>query len=226
MFVLIFLKKRLQGSFFDKFLRYTNKFLAPLYYKSSKKTKILEEINFVFICYGGLGDCILTIPINIELSKRYKVTIFLKKKFKDLEYFLGKNLDIIYHEKNDLLEKLRKFENSNSNYILIQQSPIMKFMLFHFCLNRPCTVGYIYSQNWLSFEGIKGKKIKVSSINKIFKYELFLQNILSIENKTFHKFEDIYSFNKNKSYSKYRELFLKKYFILSPAKNFNWEMTF
>ena len=134
MFILIFLKKHFAGSVFDKIIRIFFNFFSIFYFKTSQKLNYEDRKNFVFICYGGLGDCILTFPLLIKLSKLYHVSIFLDQNFKSLNILLSENIRVINYDKKNLLKELKKFGLSESNYILIQQSPIMEFMLFHYYL--------------------------------------------------------------------------------------------
>ncbi len=223
--MLIFLKKLIDKSFLNKFIRIFFNFVAKFYYKFSKNCEISKQTRFVFICYGGLGDCILSFPFLIELSKKYEITVFIDNSMKEINCLLSKNIKIKNYSKTKLLQDLSFFKKNNTNYILIQQSPIMEFMLFHLCLGRPSTVGFIYKQNQISFEGIIRKKIHTTSLNKISKYKFLLKNIFLIENKPFLKFKDNY-IEKNKFRSNYENLNKNKYFILSPTKSYHWEMGF
>lgn len=215
----------MQGSFLDKFFRHVSNFLSPFYYNFSKKYKSSTSTNFIFICYGGLGDYVLTFPFLNQLSSRYPVTIFVEKKFIDVSCLLNTNIEIKDYLKKDLLKELKFFASCKSNYILIQQSPIMEFMIFSHYLKRPPIVGFIYKQNLISFAGINLEDDEVLSINKIVKYNLLLEKILSIESKytTYAKYNYI---NRKINSLVYKGKPNKNYYIISPTKNKNWKMGF
>ena len=219
------LKKLIQGSKFDRFFRLMLNFLAPSYYNATKKVKFSEKTNFVFICYGGLGDSIMTFPFLIELSTKYPVTVFIDNNLKATRHLLNKNIVIKNYIKKDIFNELKKFQALNSNFILIQQSPIMEFIFFHFSLKRPPTIGFIYAQNIINTAGINIENKKNTSLNKINKYNDLLTVILSIENKAINKF--YYSLVENQ-FKKlhYKDIPQNQYYILSATKNYNWKMGF
>ena len=132
LFLLIYFKKKIQGSKFDKYIRLITNYLSPYYYKFSKKIKFTKNSKFVYICYGGLGDYILAFPFLIKLSEKYKITIFIDTKFKGIETLLNERIEVKFYVKNYLLRELKNYKKENSNLILIQQSPILEFILFHF----------------------------------------------------------------------------------------------
>mgnify|MGYP001445852453 CR=1 FL=1 len=225
MSILIFLKKKIEGSIFDKILRYSINFISPCYYAFTKKIVKSKKIHFVFICYGGLGDCVLTLPFLLELSSKYKVSVFIEEKFKDINCLLNENIEVRSYTKKNLLSELKFFGARNSNFILIQQSPIMEFILFNLCLQRPTTIGFIYTQNLISCEGIDLKNKKIISVNKISKYKSILKIVSSIENKIFSE-ERYKNFdNINKIFDD-RNMIKQKYFLISPTKNHNWNSGF
>lgn len=159
MFVLIFIKKALKGTLLDRAIRIVLNFCSKYYHKYLTKKVNLINKNLVFIFYGGLGDCILMLPLVNRLSKNFRVNIFLEEKLSDLSLLTNKNINFINYKKNNLLKELRLFSKSNSNYFLIQQSPIFEFCLFHFLLKRPPVIGFIYRQNLISFQCLSGFNI-------------------------------------------------------------------
>jgi len=223
LFLLIFLKKIIQGSKLDRFFRILINQFSSYYFSLSRKVIFTENTNFIYICYGGLGDCILAFPFLIKLSIKYQLTIFIDNSFKELNYLLPKNIAVKNYEKKNIIKELKKFSSLNKNYVLIQQSPIAEFILFHYFLKKPTTIGFIYAQNIISFEGIVYSNQKVNSLNKIFKYNKLLEVILSIKNKNGMKSNVLNYQNKTFNY-KYSPS--KKYYILSPTKNHNWKMGF
>ena len=110
LFLLIYFKKKIQGSKFDKYIRLITNYLSPYYYKFSKKVKFTKKSRFIFICYGGLGDYILSFPFLIKLSKKYKITIFLDTKFKGIETLLNEKIEVKFYAKNYLLIELKNFK--------------------------------------------------------------------------------------------------------------------
>ena len=221
----MFFKKQFAGSVIDKFIRLFFNFFSKIYFKISKAINDEENRSFVFISYGGLGDCILTFPFLIELSFKYHVSIFLDEKLGNLNYLFNENIQVIYYKKKYLLKELKKFSILRSNYILIQQTPIMEFMLFHYYLKRPSTIGFIYKQNIISFEGIKKKDIALLTNNKSIKYKELLAQILLFENKSINDCKNNY-INKEVHQFKYKDTPKRDYFILSTTKDHNWEMGF
>ena len=223
MFFLIFLKKIIQGSKLDRIFRILINQFAHYYYNLSSQITFTEKTKFIYICYGGLGDCILAFPFLIKLSARYQLTIFIDNNFKELTYLLPKNMIVKNYIKKDLIKELKIFSSLNNNYVLIQQSPIAEFIFFHYFLKKPATIGFIYAQNIISFEGVSYSNQKVNSLNKIFKYNKLLELILLIKNKNNLK-SNILDYQ-YKTFN-YKYLPSKKYYILSPTKNHNWKMGF
>ena len=88
--MLIFLKKIIDKSSLNKLIRIFFNFVAKFYYKFSKNCQISKQTRFVFICYGGLGDCILCFPFLIELSKKYEITVFIDNSMKEIHCLLSK----------------------------------------------------------------------------------------------------------------------------------------
>jgi ADP-heptose:LPS heptosyltransferase len=225
LFILIFLKKQFEGSKIDKYIRYIFNFFATYYYKLSKEYQKSHEISFAFICYGGLGDCILTIPFLNELSSKYPLTVFIDKQFSEIDNLLNDKIQVMKYSKNNLFKELKLFSSLKSNFILVQQSPIMEFMLFHHFLKRPPTLGYIYNQNSISSEGITLDTKNVKSVNKIIKYNKLLERLFCIEN--INKVQIDYNYINDKlNILTYKKTPKKKYYILSPTKNHLWEMGF
>ena len=225
MFLLIYFLKKIKGSKFDKYIRLITNYLSPYYYKFSKKIKFTKKSRFVFICYGGLGDYILSFPFLIKLSKKYKITIFLDTKFKGIETLLNERIEVKFYAKNYLLRELKNFKKENRNLILIQQSPILEFILFHFFLGMPPTIGFLYKQNQISFEGFLFEKKEINFENKLLKYKFLEENIEFICNKNKFVQHEKQNFNQLKSY-RYSKIPDTPFFILSPTKDPNWSMGF
>ena len=225
MFVLILLKKKLEGSIIDKILRYSSNIFSKFYYNFSKKYDISKKPNFIFICYGGLGDYILTFQFLNQLSLKYHLTVFIDERFKEISCLLNEQIKILNYSKLKLLKSLSAYgKHKKNNNILIQQSPILEFMLFHFSLGRPPIIGYIHSQNLISSKGITLEKKYSHSKNKIIKYNNLLKQIFLIDSKT----KNIQEKYANTKLQKLSCKFIpqEKYFILSPTKNYKWEMGF
>jgi ADP-heptose:LPS heptosyltransferase len=223
LFLLYFLKKLIEGSIVDKYIRLAINFLAPYYYKKSYKIDFSNNTEFVFICYGGLGDCILTFPFLIELSSKYPVTIFIENSFKEISSLLNKNIEVKIYLKKEIAKELKKFQSLKANFILIQQSPILEFIFFHYYLKKPPTIGFIYNQNTISYAGISFPEKKIKSLNKIFKYKSLLESIFSINIENTRKYKKSYLENQFKVID-YQKKIEKKYYILSPTKNYKWKM--
>ena len=221
MFFLILLKNFIKGSKLDRFIRIILNYLTPQYYKISNKFEYSNNNNFVFICYGGLGDCILLIPLLNQLSIKYSLTVFIEHNLKDIRYLLDTNIKVKSYFKKNLLKNLQAFQRETNNIILIQQSPIIEFVLFHYFLKRPPTIGFIYKQDIISCEGINLLDKKIESLNKIFKYKALLEFICSINIQNNRKYKNTYINNFS-----YKAIPKKKYYILSPTKNHNWKMGF
>ena len=225
MFILVYLKKLLQGSKLDRYLRLIVSYLSPFYYRYSRKPIFNDESKFIYICYGGLGDCILAFPFLKRISQNYKLTIFIENKFKDVDVLLSDNIEIIFYVKKNILKELKKYRKINKNYILIQQSPILEFILFHIFLKRPPTIGFVYKQNQIAFEGFPIEKKEIKTDNKYLKYSILEKTIINIASKNMSKqINPIYT-------SKYQNLKFTyvldfRYFILSPTKDANWSMGF
>ena len=227
MLLLIFLKKTFKGSKFDRFIRIIINYIAPYYYNSIKKRSINKNNKFIYICYGGLGDNVLSFPFLNNLSKNYNITIFIEKKYDGLQTLLDKNIKIKLYIKKNILKELRKFSKLNQNIVLIQQSPILEFILFNLLLKRPPTIGFLYTQSQIDFSGYNIKSKIIDSDNKIAKYN-YLGKII---NFSFKK----YITNKNdENISKKLLSFLhcsplipkSNYFLISPTKDPNWSMGF
>ena len=64
-----FCKKKIQNTVLDKIIRIFVNALSPSYYSLSlwKKKHKNDNNVFIFICYGGMGDCILLIPLINKL---------------------------------------------------------------------------------------------------------------------------------------------------------------
>ena len=225
MFFLIYLKKKIQGSKFDIYIRLIISYLSPFYYKFSKKINFTQDTKFIYICYGGLGDCILAFPFLINLSNKYKVTIFIDGKFKGIENLLSNKIEVRFYIKKYLFKELKNYRKTNSNLILIQQSPILEFILFHFYLQMPATIGFLYKQNQISFEGILYETKKINTENKILKYDFLGKNILIMSNQNnFIQRKKIYY--KQLKHYKFSQIPEAPFFILSPTKDPNWPMGF
>ena len=226
MFLLIYLKKIFQGSKFDRYLRLIVNYFSPCYYRFSKKVTFTKNIKFVYICYGGLGDCILAFPFLVKLSKKYKISIFIDTKFKGIETLLNNKIEVRFYSKNYILRELKNYKKANSNLILIQQSPILEFILFHFFLKMPPTLGFLYKQNQVSFEGFLFERKEINSENKLLKYDFLEKNIEIIFNKNNlvenHK-EKFFNQFKLKKFSKIPNI---PFLVLSPTKDPNWSMGF
>ncbi len=225
MFLLIYLKKIFQGSKFDICIRLIINYLSPHYYKFSKKINFTQDTKFIYICYGGLGDCILAFPFLINLSDKCKVTIFIDAKFKGIENLLNRKIEVKFYVKKDLFKELKNYRKINSNLILIQQSPILEFILFHFFLRMPPTIGFLYKQNQISCEGFLFQTKTINTKNKILKYDLLEKNIIIMCNQNnFIQTKKKY-FNQLKFY-KFSQIPEDPFFILSPTKDPNWSMGF
>lgn len=225
MFLLIYLKKIFQGSKFDRYFRLFVSYLSPYYYKFSKKVNINQDTKFVYICYGGVGDCILAFPFLKNLSEKYNITIFIDAKFKGIENLLNNRIEVIFYDKKYILKVLKNFRKINSNLILIQQSPILEFILFHLFLRMPPAIGFLYKQNQISFESFLFKTKIINTKNKILKYSFLEKNIITICNQyNFVQHEKKY-FNQLKPH-KYSQIPDAPFFILSPTKDPAWPMGF
>lgn len=225
MIILVYLKNWFQGTKLDRFFRLIINRLAPYYYKFSKKDNSVEEKFFIYICYGGLGDCVLAFPFLIKLSKLYKIIIFIDVKFKGIEILLNKNFEVKFYNKKFILKDLSHLKKKNQNLILIQQSPILEFILFHTFLGKPPTIGFIYKQNQIAFEGFPLQKKETKEENKLLKYDFLLKNVLNVWNK------NNIIFHSRKKFSPQKKINCSNfpnipYFILSPTKDANWSMGF
>ncbi len=225
MFLLVYLKRLFQGSKFDRYLRLIISYLAPYYYRNSKKVIFTNETKFIYICYGGLGDCILAFPFLKNLSKKFNITILIDKKFRGIETLLSDDIEIIFYIKTQILKELKKYSKINKNVILIQQSPILEFILFHILLKKPSTVGFLYRQNELAFEGFPVEKKEIKTDNKFLKYSILEKNIFNIASKTMCKKHNEIDTSKCQNL---KSTFIpdSNYFILSPTKDYNWSMGF
>ena len=225
LFLLIYLKKVFQGTKLDRYVRLIINYIAPYYYKVSKNVVFTKESKFIYICYGGLGDCILAFPFIKNISKRFRTTIFIEKKFLGIETLLNENTEVIVYTKKHLLNELIKFRKKNKNFILIQQSPILEFILFHIILNRPPTIGYMYKQNQIAFEGFSIEKKEIKTENKLLKYGIIEENIITIVEKNSFVKNNEKNQNKHQNY-KFDNIPNISYCILSPTKDSNWSIGF
>ena len=223
MLFLYFLKKKIEGTKINRYIRLIANFLSPYYYKNSRKIEYSKKVEFVFICYGGLGDCILTFPFLIELSAKYRLTIFIENSFKEISNLLNKNIKVKFYLKKNIAKELNKFQLLNANFILIQQSPILEFIFFHYHLKKPPTIGFIYTQNTISFVGINLLEKKLDCLNKIFKYKKLLESIFSIDIHNTFEYKTKYFTNQLNVLDNSKTI-EKDYYILSPTKNYNWKM--
>ena len=228
MFLFIrYFKKKIQNTFLDKILRISINKISPIYLKFSLLNKNTQNNNvFVFICYGGMGDCILTFPFINELSKNFSVILLIEKKFENLKNLISHFVDIHYYEKNSLFNKLKNISKLENNYILIQQNPIFEFIFFHYFLNRPPIIGYIYSQKQINSVGFSFQEKQINSLNKINKY----QEILCFINSSFKPSSKIkdknVKFKKESVNLQKFKLAKNSYFVISPTKNPEWKMGF
>lgn len=220
------LKRALENTVIDKLIRvYINK-LSYIYFNlaTTKDENIKYNPTFIFICYGGMGDNILTIPLINKIAEKFNILILVEKKFSQIKNLICNNVNVKLYKKEELFFELKQVAKINKNYVLIQQSPILEFIVFHYLLKRPPVLGYIFSQDKVTFIGEKKFNKKVKSLNKIFKY----QEISSFIDKFFKNCKN----NKIKDYknkiTKLTEFNLLKnsFYILSPTKNAQWEMGF
>lgn len=227
MLLLIFLKKIFQGSRLDRFIRLFINYIAPYYYNNIKKVSINKNNKFIYICYGGLGDSLLSFPFLNNLSKDYNITIFIEKKYDGIQTLLDQNIEFKLYLKKNILKELIKFAKLNQQIVLIQQSPILEFILFNFFLKRPSTIGFLYRQNQIDFSDNNIESKIIDTENKIQKYD-YLGKIINVSFKK-------YNFNKNKrNIPKKLSSFLycsplipkSNYFLISPTKDPNWSMGF
>lgn len=224
--ILKVIKRKLENTFFDNFFRIFINKISFVYYKllSSKRQCNEENLKFIFINYGGMGDCILTLPLINNLSKKYNLIVLLEKKLSQLEHLTSSNVELIYYDKEQIFSTLKNVAEKNKNYILIQQSPIFEFLVFHFILKRPPVIGYIFSQEQLSYLGMAEYHKPIKNLNKLLKYEEItssIDKIFQCSNKTKYK-----SIKKENDLFSDFKLLENSYFILSPTKNPRWEMGF
>ena len=120
MFLLVYLKQIFQGSNFDRYFRLFISYISPFYYTFSKKVIFADESKFLYVCYGGLGDCILAFPFLKNLSKRYKITILIEEKFKGIETLFHEDIEIIFYTKKQILKELKKYRKEIKKIIIIK----------------------------------------------------------------------------------------------------------
>ena len=89
----------------------------------------------------------------------------------------------------------------------------------------PPTIGFLYKQNQISFEGFLFEKKEINLENKLLKYKFLEKNIEFICNQNNFVQHEKQNFNQLKSY-RYSKIPDTPFFILSPTKDPNWSMGF
>ena len=80
----------------------------------------------------------------------------------------------------------------------------------------PATIGFLYKQNQISFEGILFETKKINTENKILKYDFLGKNIMSNQNNFIQRKKIYYKQLKHYKFSQIPEA---PFFILSPTKD-------
>ena len=75
------LKRALENTFFDKIIRITFNKLSHIYFKYliSKNKYVTHNQKFIFINYGGMGDCTLPLEFLNSLAKKFDIILLLEK---------------------------------------------------------------------------------------------------------------------------------------------------
>ena len=210
------IKKLIQGTILDTYLRIFICYISRIYYKNVNKIKTIEFDKCLIILYGGMGDSILLFPLINNLSKKYNLEIMIEDKFFEITSLLDNKINFIKYKKNQIFKTLINYKKKNKKFILLQQSPIFEFLIFNFLLGRPAVIGFIYNQKILNIEGLNKKNSLDTALNKIKKYHLFFHFI--------SKHVKLISFKCKKNITSGNKLskIYKNYFVLAPSKTSTW----
>lgn len=177
------------------------------------KLNIKSDNHFIFFLYGGIGDHLILVNLINELSKRYKVSVFLDNRFEDLKIYLPRS-KILNYTKHNLVKLFKNIRNLNKNSIFVSHSSSLELQLLYLISSSKYFFGFNGSYDNFFFN--LNYKNKIKNKYKIY-HELFF-DYLKLKND----FNILSVLQPNKNVIEYFNILKKKYLIININKTHYW----